>query len=125
MNMGSGDKKTNPIYEGDLAKICVDAIRETNIEIEAGGKHIYTRKQLLDIIQQEVAPRHKVRSVPMGVIKTFLPMVKLFNRNMYDKLAFFTTVMQVDTIAPQLGTLSFESYIRMSVGKSLPVGDSA
>ena len=46
INIGLGDKKTNPIYEGDLAKITVDSINEPNSTIEAGGKTIYTRRQL-------------------------------------------------------------------------------
>ena len=34
VTMGKGDKLTNPIYEGDLAKVCVEAIHQTNAVIE-------------------------------------------------------------------------------------------
>jgi uncharacterized protein YbjT (DUF2867 family) len=111
-NLGKGDKQTNPIYEGDLAKVIADAIGKHNTVIEAGGKYIYTRKQMNEIMQQEVAPSKKVRTVPMGLIKTMLPLVKVFNRNMYDKLAFYTAVMQEDVIAPQLGEKKFEDYVK-------------
>jgi uncharacterized protein YbjT (DUF2867 family) len=111
MTIGAGDKKTNPIYEGDLAKICVDAIDANNAIIEAGGKNIYTRKQLNDIIQRQVNPAKKVRSVPAGLLKLSLPLIKLFDRNMYDKFAFISEVMQHDTIAPQVGAMEFEEYI--------------
>jgi uncharacterized protein YbjT (DUF2867 family) len=32
INIGKGDKKTNPIYEADLAKECVDAIKEKHYQ---------------------------------------------------------------------------------------------
>lgn len=112
VHMGAGDKKTNPIYEGDLAAIAVGAIDRPNATIEAGGPEIYTRKQLNEIIQQEVNPGKKIMTVPLALVTFFLPMLKLVNKNMYDKFAFFIEVMQHDTIAPPVGTTKFESYIK-------------
>lgn len=113
LNIGLGDKKTNPIYEGDLAKITVGSINEPYSTIEAGGKTIYTRKQLNEIVQQAVNPSKSVKNVPLGVFKCLLPILKIFNKNTFDKFAFFIEVMQHDTIAPQLGTMTFEEYVRM------------
>ena len=113
VTIGKGDKKTNPIFEGDLAKICVRSIAEKNKTIEAGGRFIYTRKELNLIIQQEVDKSKKVRQIPLGLFKAALPLIKIFNKNLYDKFAFFTEVMQHDTIAPQMGELSFEEYIKI------------
>lgn len=62
VNIGEGDKKTNPIYEGDLAKITVDASNKQNSIIEAGGKTIYTRKQLNEIVQNEHSQKIKNNS---------------------------------------------------------------
>lgn len=115
VNIGKGDKKTNPIYEGDLAKIVIDSISQRNSTVEAGGKNIYTRKQLNQIIQNTVDKNKKVRTVPIGLLKTTLPLIKLFNKNTYDKFAFFVEVMQHDTIAPQLGEMTFEKYIELKV----------
>jgi uncharacterized protein YbjT (DUF2867 family) len=112
VTIGKGDKKTNPIFEGDLAKICVGSIAEKNKTIEAGGSSIYTRKELNLFIQQEVDKSKKVRQIPLGLIKGALPLIKVFNKNLYDKFAFFTEVMQHDTIAPQMGELRFEEYIK-------------
>ncbi len=115
INMGKGDKMTNPIYEGDLAKICVEAIHQSNATIEAGGKVIYTRAQLNEIIQQEVKPRKKVRSLPLKLFTTMLPLIKVVSKNMFDKFAFFTEVMQHDTIAPLRGEMKFEDYVKQKV----------
>ncbi len=35
-------------------------------------------------------------------------LLKLFNKNMHDKFAFFVEVMQHDTVAPQMGGTSPE-----------------
>lgn len=44
-----------------------------------------------------------------------LPMLKMFTKNTYDKFAFFTAVMQTDTIAPQVGETTFEQYIENEI----------
>src|SRR5829696_4450663 len=56
ITMGKGDKLTNPVYEGDLAKICVESIHQPNAIIEAGGKETLSRKQINEIIQKAVNP---------------------------------------------------------------------
>jgi uncharacterized protein YbjT (DUF2867 family) len=117
VHMGKGDKKTNPIFEGDLAKITVDSIQLPNGTIEAGGRAIYTRRQLNEIVQGRVDGRRKIRTVPAGLFRAMLPLLKLVDKNLYDKFAFFAEVMQHDTLAPQVGPTRFEDYLEMKVGK--------
>lgn len=113
MNLGKGDKKTNPIYEGDLAKVIVGSIEKPNCIIEAGGKKTYTRRQLCEIVQQAVDPNKKIRNVPMAMVKMGLPFYKLFDKNAYHKFSFFTEVMTHDTFAPPVGEMSFEEYVKL------------
>lgn len=110
---GQGDKLTNPIYEGDLATVCVDAIQQPYATIEAGGKEVLSRRQINDVIQAAVAPAKKVRTLPVGLMKALLPVVRLASKNMYDKLAFFLAVMEEDTLAPKTGEMKLADYIRM------------
>lgn len=119
INIGRGDKKTNPIYEGDLAMIAVDSIKLSNAVIEAGGKNIYTRRQLYEIIQQNVNGHKRLITIQTWLLKLFFPLIKLTNKNQYDKVAFFCEVMQHDTIAPQVGEMGFEEYVRDQL-KTLP-----
>ena len=56
-------------------------------------------------------PGKKIRTIPLGLVKNMLPLLKLFNRNLFDKLAFFVEVMQHDTIAPRLGKLRLKEYV--------------
>jgi len=111
MTIGKGNKLTNPIDETDLAKICVESIKQKNATIEAGGKTVYSRRQLNEIIQQVINPGRKVRTVPIGLIRSFLPLIRLVNKNMFDKFAFFTAVMEHDTVAPKLGSTTLEEYL--------------
>lgn len=108
---GSGDKRTNPIFDGDVARIAVESILQSNVEIEAGGMTTYTRSEIADIIQQAAAPAKKVRSIPLAVLTGVLPLVRLFDKNTFDKLAFFSAVMRIDTIAPAVGKTDFKWYI--------------
>lgn len=117
VNIGIGDKKTNPIYEGDLAKVTVDSIRQSNSTIEVGGKTIYTRKQLNEIVQNQVDNRKKIRTVPIELFKLTLPLIKMVSKNTYDKFAFFMEVMQHDTIAPQVGVMTFEEYVTLKINE--------
>lgn len=115
ISVGKGDKRTNPIYEGDLARVCVDAIDGVNAVVEAGGKEILTRREINEIIQRAVAPEKKVRKVPLRLFKAGLPLIKLFDKNAFDKFAFFTEVTQHDMLAPQIGEMRLEEYIRQQL----------
>jgi uncharacterized protein YbjT (DUF2867 family) len=109
--LGRGDKLTNPISEGDMAKICVQAIHQPNVTIEAGGKEIMSRHQINETIQQVVNPQKTVRKIPIALVKTGLPLLRIFDRNLYDKMAFFTEVMQHDTVAPLIGKTRLSEYL--------------
>jgi uncharacterized protein YbjT (DUF2867 family) len=110
MTIGAGNARTNPISEQDLAKVCADALGQSGVVIAAGGKNVYTRHQINEIIQQMTAPERRVRRAPMWMLRAALPFWKLLNRNMYDKLAFFAEVIQDDVLAPQIGETSLEAY---------------
>jgi uncharacterized protein YbjT (DUF2867 family) len=112
VTIGNGEKLTNPIYEGDLARICVQAINQPNAIIEAGGKEILSRRQINELIQTIVNPEKKVQNVPLSLVKATLPLIKIFSKNLYDKVAFFTEVMQHDTIAPAVGETRLAEYMR-------------
>ena len=112
VHMGKGDKRTNPIFEGDLAGICVASIHQPNAEIEAGGKQVMTRREINETIQNIAAPGKKIPTIPLWLVRSMLPMIKLFSRNLYDKLGFFVQVMQEDTLAPQVGERRLGDYIK-------------
>jgi uncharacterized protein YbjT (DUF2867 family) len=115
VTIGKGDKRTNPISETDLAKAAIQHINNYNSTLEIGGKLIYSRKRLNEIIQQAANGDKKIRSVPTWLFKAGLPFLKLMNKNLHDKLAFFCAVTQADTLAPQIGDERFEDYIKKTI----------
>lgn len=117
VHMGKGDKRTNPIYEGDLAEICVASIHQPNAEIEAGGKQVITRREINETIRNIVAPGKKIPAIPLWLVRSVLPIIKPFNHNLYDKLGFFVQVMHDDVLAPEIGERRLEDYIKESVAK--------
>jgi hypothetical protein len=66
----------------------VEAISSTNAIYKPGGRMIYTRRQITDLIQRAIAPGKKVRTVPMGVVKAFLPLMKIIAGNLMTKSLF-------------------------------------
>lgn len=78
--IGKGDKKTNPVYEVDLANECVDSIKNENVTKEIGGKTIYTRRQLNEIIQKEVCPKKKTKKIPLWVFRFSVLFLKVFKK---------------------------------------------
>jgi hypothetical protein len=85
-----------------------------NSILEVGGKEIYSRKQLNEIIRDEVRPGRKLRSIPLGLVRASLPLIRMLDKNSFDKLAFFVRVMEQNTIAPLYGEMSFEEYVRLN-----------
>jgi uncharacterized protein YbjT (DUF2867 family) len=111
VHIGSGDMRTNPIYEGDLARIICDALVPGSRVVEAGDPKLYTRRELNEIIQARIRPGRKVPTIPAGLVTTMLPLVRVFDRNLYDKMSFFLAVSAGDTIAPMTGSMLFEDYV--------------
>ena len=111
ITIGKGDKVTNPIYEGDLADICVESIKVKNATVAAGGKMLYTRSHINEIIQHHINSDKKVKTVPMSLMKITVPFIRLINKNTYDKFAFYLEVMKHDTAAPKLGNTTLEQYL--------------
>ena len=113
VNFGKGDKRTNPIYEGDLAVVCVNSISSPHCEIEAGGIETLTRRQINELIQQHVNPSKKIPTIPTWLIEVILPLLRITNKNLFDKFSFFVEVMQHDVVAPPVGQLTLKEYLIM------------
>jgi hypothetical protein len=90
-----------------------------NAVIEAGGPEIFKRNDLSQLIQSVVRPEKKVRTLPIPLLRFFLPMIKSLDRNTFDKLSFFLRVMECDTVAPQAGVLRFHEYIQAHSGDTV------
>ena len=49
MLIGSGECRTNPVHEADVARACVDALESEREEVAVGGPEIFTRKETVEL----------------------------------------------------------------------------
>jgi uncharacterized protein YbjT (DUF2867 family) len=110
-SIGPGTSRTNPIHEIEVAEACVRALTQPETTVELGGPIIYTRLELIQIINKRMGHFRLTPQVPYWVAHTVLPVVKLFNRSLYEKADFLTEVTKTDCIAPVKGHLRLEDYL--------------
>lgn len=106
---GSGENKTNPIHQEDLAQVVVDVLFSGPEVVEAGGPEIYTRSEIAHMISDKT--NGKVVNVPELLVEPGLIFLKIFDSNTQAKLDYFNYVSTNDMVAPQYGTRSLRDYI--------------
>jgi uncharacterized protein YbjT (DUF2867 family) len=111
ITVGNGYKKTNPIHQQDLAKVCVDNILNGKNHLEAGGPKIYTRNEIAEMACNAIGNAKNV-NIPEWLTDLGLPLVKVWDKNFYDKLAFFKEILTEDAIAPNYGSHVLEDYFQ-------------
>ncbi|TXK36961.1 NAD(P)H-binding protein [Pontibacter qinzhouensis] len=112
-HIGKGDKRINPVYEGEVACASVAAIGQPPQVIAIGGRRIYTRSGLIRLSCKLAGHKGLVPKIPYFVLMLVMPVIKLLQRNLYDKMAFFVEVNKEDFLAPPLGVLTLEEYFEL------------
>ncbi len=113
--VGSGENRMNPIHGADLAKVCVDAVDSTDVEINVGGPEIMTYRQMAETAFKALDTKPKISSTPAWLMKAIVAITRLFNRHQGELLAFFTTMMLNDVVAPKHGKHKlFDHYEQLS-----------
>ena len=113
-SLGSGDNKSNPFYEEDLAKLAVQCIGKPSSIVPVGGMRVYSRLELVQLACKAAGYTGAIRSLPFGVVHLLLPLLRPFSRNMYDKMAFLVAVPAEDCVAPAVGKMTLEEYFNLS-----------
>nr|WKN35117.1 NAD(P)H-binding protein [Tunicatimonas sp. TK19036] len=113
---GDGTPKTNPIHQRDLAKVCVDHLESGPEVLNVGGPEIHTRNEVAKQVCQMTRCKATL-NIPKPFVKFGLGLVRLINRNLYDKLSFFTYITTHDMVAPKFGSLTFENYLKEELSK--------
>lgn len=102
--IGRGSNKVNPIHGADLAVSCVDALEGERQEIDVGGPEILTYREIAELAFQSLGKTARITVVPVWFMKVVSAVVKLFSKHQGELLAFFTTAMTSDVVAPTTGT---------------------
>ncbi|WP_345166108.1 NAD(P)H-binding protein [Nibribacter koreensis] len=110
-SVGPGDHITNPIHEHEVAEACVHALTSPDTVVELGGPVTYSRMDLIRMVGKKVGHYRKIPQVPYWVANTFLPMIKLVSKSLFEKAAFLVAVTKTDCVAPVKGQRRLEEYL--------------
>jgi len=108
---GDGELKANPIHGEDLSKVCVDAIDNTNLEIDVGGPETLTQNQIAATAFEILGVPSKITYIPEWIRASILKSVRIFTRSQfYGPIEFFMTVMAIEMVAPEYGKHTLKQY---------------
>jgi uncharacterized protein YbjT (DUF2867 family) len=121
--IGRGSNSVNPIHGADLAVSCVDALGGEHQEIDVGGPEVLTFREVAELAFQSLGKPARITSVPVGIMKAAVAVTKIFNRHQGELLAFFTTAMTSEGVAPTVGTHRLADHFAslVSSDRGLPV----
>jgi uncharacterized protein YbjT (DUF2867 family) len=108
--IGGGSSKVNPIHGADLAVECVHALEGEEKEIDVGGPEVFTYREIAELAFQALGKPARISSVPIWVMKLVIVTTKIFNKHQGELLAFFTTAVTSNVVAPMTGTRSLATH---------------
>ncbi len=114
MLIGSGDCRTNPVHEADVARVCVGALESNKEEIAVGGPEIFTRKETVELAFAALNRPPKLMKFSPWIFKLMIAPLKLINRRIYALMDFGVAVTQIDVIAPSAGSEQLKHYFEQA-----------
>jgi uncharacterized protein YbjT (DUF2867 family) len=108
--IGRGSNRVNPIHGADLAVKCVDALEGEQKEIDVGGPEILTYREIAELAFQSLGKPTRITSVPVWVMRLVIAVTRIVSKHQAELLAFFTTAMTSDVVAPTTGTRSLAAH---------------
>lgn len=109
---GSGTHRVNPIHGADLAVRCVDAAGDGQREVDLGGPEVMTWNQVAALAFRVVDRPARITHVPEWMTGSVVRVVRAFNRQQGELMAFFTTMATTDVVAQSTGTHLLEAHFR-------------
>lgn len=110
--VGDGSHRINPIHGAELAETCVDAVDGTEAEIDVGGPEIMTHREIAALALGTLGKPAKISSIPLWLMRLLVSVTKVANRHEGELLAFLTTAMSTDGVAPTTGTRTLGAHFR-------------
>lgn len=108
--IGRGTNRVNPIHGADLAVTCVDAAEGEQKEVDVGGPEVLTYREIAELAFQSLAKPVRITSIPVWAMKMLVAVTRIFNKHRAGLLAFFTTAMTSDVVAPTTGARSIAAH---------------
>ncbi|UCC85227.1 MAG: SDR family oxidoreductase [Gemmatimonadota bacterium] len=115
--VGSGEDRVNPIHGADLAVTCVDAVDGERQEIDVGGPEILTYREIAELAFRVQGKPVRISSLPVFAMRLVSSAIRVFSRHQGELLAFMTTAMTGDVVAPRTGQRKLEAYFHGLCGQ--------
>lgn len=109
---GPGSNRINPVHGADLALTCADAVEGEALDIDVGGPEVLTHREIAELSLRVAGKASRISSVPLWVMNAAVSLTRLFNRHRGELLAFLTTAMSIDAVAPSVGIRRLEDHFR-------------
>ncbi len=110
---GYGENKINPIHGGDLAIVCVSALKTPDKEINVGGPETFTFREIAELAFKVLNEEAKISTLPMWMIRLILPLMRTFTSSKtYGPLEFMMTIMTTDVIGDSFGAEKLAEYYK-------------
>ncbi|MGH1344783.1 MAG: NAD(P)H-binding protein [Nannocystales bacterium] len=98
--IGDGTTRVNPVHGEDLAAASADAMLAQQDEIDVGGPEVFTWNEVAQTAFAALGTPAKITHVPAWVVKLGLPLIRPFNRRVYDVGSFIVRGATHDMVAP-------------------------
>ena len=119
--IGSGQARTNPIHERDVAELCVEALdAQPGTVIDAGGPHVLTRRRAIELAFEALGREPRLTSVPAGLFGAAAATVRPLNPRVAELVRVIAAASTSDVVAPQRGRRDLRSYLEAAVRRGSP-----
>lgn len=116
-SFNGGVAKSNPIHEGDLAQVCVEAIHGGSDELAAGGPDILSRAEMNALACAAVGRSSRSLAAPLFALKAAALVASPFQPRIAQLLEFLASLSENDLIAPVRGTRHLRDYFAERVAR--------
>lgn len=117
-SLGTGEAKSNPIDDGELAALCVEAILSDETEVPCGGPDVLTRNQMSEAAFAAVGKPVKLQKAPVGAAKCAGTLMTPFHQRMGQLALFIATLSENDAVAPVRGKKRLADYFQQRATSS-------
>ena len=114
---GSGNVRTNPIAESDLAAVLADQatadLAPGSVHtIEVGGPEVLTRRQIAEAAFTAIGTRPRILPIPTGAMRIGAGALRPVHPRIAALTSFFAWLHDHDGIAPAVGTTTLSETFR-------------
>jgi uncharacterized protein YbjT (DUF2867 family) len=85
-------------------------------EIDVGGPEVLTYREIAKLAFEVQGKRVKITSVPVWLMRVSIAVTKIFSKHQGELLAFLTTAMTSEGVAPATGTHTLEEHYKTLQG---------